>query len=229
MEADPLPPPAALGARVVVRGGDLPWQASPSPLVARKRLYHSGPPEAGVVTSIVRYAPGAQFPEHPHPQGEEILVLDGTFSDQRGDFPAGTYMLNPEGFRHAPFSREGCVLFVKLRQYAGDQRESVLLETQRGSWEARQEGVRSLELYRSARHVDRVRLTQLSPGVELPPIALPGGEELFVVSGELADEQGTYPAHTWLLLPPGSSHRPRSAAGCLLYVRSPLVEPAAEG
>ena len=78
-----------------------------------------------------------------------------------------------------------------------------------------------MTLYQSPRFPDQIRLTELSPGVELPVVELVDGEEIFVISGELSDEYGTYPAHTWLALPPGSSHRPRSAQGCLLYVCSP--------
>lgn len=105
-----------LSRRVSVDTERLPWTPSPSGSVWRKRVHRVGPAESGQVTSIVRYEAGSRFPAHDHPEGEEILVLDGVFSDDHGDWPAGTYLLNPEGFRHAPFSREGCVLFVKLRQ-----------------------------------------------------------------------------------------------------------------
>lgn len=56
------------------------------------------------MTSIVEYAPNAYFSEHPHPQGEEIFVLQGVFSDQEGDSPAGSYLRNPPNSRHQPFS-----------------------------------------------------------------------------------------------------------------------------
>lgn len=206
---------------VRVVGDDLLWQPSPAAHVWRKRLYHAGLPEAGTVTSIVRYDAGARFPSHEHPEGEEILVLSGTFSDERGDFGAGSYMLNPEGFSHAPFSREGCVLFVKLRQYPGLDRECVLLQTDPGSWRARQPGARSMTLYRSPSHADHIRLTEIDPGARLPAIALPEGEEIFVLRGTLEDELGAHASHTFLRLPPGSSHTPRSPRGCLLYVCSP--------
>lgn len=209
-----------------VAGSELAWQPSPSPTVWRKRLFHAGPPEAGTVTSIVRYDAGSRFHEHGHPEGEEILVLSGTFSDARGDFGAGSYMLNPEGFRHAPFSVEGCELFVKLRQYPGLDRERVLIQTATGSWHERAPGVRSLTLYRSERHPDHIRLTELAPGAEPPRVSLPEGEEIFVLRGELGDEQGTHPAHTWLRYPPGASHAPRSPGGCLLYVCSPAGSPS---
>ena len=52
-------------------------------------------------------------------------MLDGVFSDQHGDFPAGSFLLNPDGIRHAPGSVAGCVLFVKLRQYPGLKPEIV--------------------------------------------------------------------------------------------------------
>ncbi|MEL6200569.1 MAG: cupin domain-containing protein, partial [Pseudomonadota bacterium] len=66
------------------------WSASPSGTVWRKRVHLVGPPESGQVTSVVRYQPDSSFPTHDHPEGEEILVLDGVFSDEHGDWPAGT-------------------------------------------------------------------------------------------------------------------------------------------
>ncbi len=76
------------------------------PGVSRKPLAREDA-ERGHATSIVRYDLGASFSEHLHPLGEEILVLEGTFSDQTGDYPAGTYFRNPEGFRHVPFRGAG--------------------------------------------------------------------------------------------------------------------------
>jgi hypothetical protein len=45
------------------------------------------------------------------------------------------FLLNPEGFRHAPFLRAGCVLFVKLRQFAGPKRSHVVVDTRKLAWE----------------------------------------------------------------------------------------------
>jgi anti-sigma factor ChrR (cupin superfamily) len=97
---------------VTLQTKDLPWEPSPAPGVERRYLVRD---EAfGLVTSIVRYAPGASFPAHAHPGGEEILVLEGTFADEHGVYPAGTYLRNPPGSRHHPYSPDGCVIFVKL-------------------------------------------------------------------------------------------------------------------
>ena len=75
--------------RVVVNHHDLPWISSPEPGVERRMLDRIGD-EVAKATSIVRYQPGTQFKTHTHEFGEEILVLDGVFSDETGDYPAGT-------------------------------------------------------------------------------------------------------------------------------------------
>jgi len=210
--------------RQVSIAGLMNWQDSPARGVRRKRLFHSGAAEGGIVTSIVEYAAGSEFPEHGHPEGEEILVLEGTFSDQRGDFPRGSYLLNPEGFRHTPHSRPGCVVFVKLRQYGGARRECVSLDTSTGAWipgpwPTVTGSVRTQPLYRSPNYPETIQLIELAPDTEVDPLPLAEGREIFVVSGELADERGVYPQHSWLRLPPGSAHRPTSRGGALLYVR----------
>ncbi|NBS74941.1 MAG: cupin, partial [Betaproteobacteria bacterium] len=100
--------------RVVINHHDLPWIASPELGVERRMLERMGD-EVAKATSIVRYHAGAQFKTHTHELGEEILVLEGVFSDEKGHYPAGSYLMNPPGSSHAPFSESGCVLFVKLR------------------------------------------------------------------------------------------------------------------
>jgi len=72
--------------------------------------------EVARVTSLVRFAPYSAFSAHRHGGEEQFLVLEGVFSDESGDFPAGTYARNPVGSRHVPSSEPGCVIIVKLGQ-----------------------------------------------------------------------------------------------------------------
>lgn len=196
------------------------WQASPSPTVWRKRLELSGPAEAGRVTSVVRYDPDSAFPTHAHPDGEEILVLEGTFSDEHGDYPAGTFLLNPEGFCHAPFSRQGCTLLVKLRQYPGADREHITIDTNRAAWRpGNYPGTEILPLYESDRHPERILLFRAKAGCAVPEHDHPAGEEFFVLEGSLEDEHGVYRAGHWVRSPPGSRHTARSRDGVLAYVK----------
>lgn len=47
----------------------------------------------------------------------------------------------------------------------------------------------------------------------------PGGEEILVLSGIFSDESGNYPAGWYLRNPPGSSHRPFSSEGAIIFVK----------
>src|SRR5690606_3605176 len=152
------------------------WTPSPSRTVWRKRVHLVGPPESGQVTSVVRYEPGATFPAHGHPDGEEILVLEGVFSDEHGDWPAGTYLLNPDGFRHAPFSREGCTLLVKLRQFPGRDRMHVAIRTDSLPWQSGPApGIEIKPLYAQADYSDTVQLERWAAGAELGTLVHPEG------------------------------------------------------
>ncbi len=209
-----------LTLKATVDTNEMEWTSSPSGSVFRKRVHLVGPPESGQVTSIVRYEPDSSFPAHDHPDGEEILVLEGVFSDEHGDWPAGTYLLNPEGFRHAPFSNEGCVLFVKLRQFPGRDREHHAIDTHALEWQRTSiGGVTRKTLYSQNGFNDRMHLERWTAGTESSEIFYAHGAELFVIEGVLQDEDGRYPAGTWLRLPAGARHRPATSSGCVVYVK----------
>jgi len=209
-----------LSLRAVVDTAHMEWAPSPSGSVWRKRVHLVGAPESGQVTSVVRYEPHSSFPAHDHPDGEEILVLDGVFCDEHGSWPAGTYLLNPEGFRHAPFSETGCILFVKLRQYPGHERQHVVVDTIKLPWQRTPiRGVTQKHLYRQDGFSDLVLLEHWSAQTDRGGTAYEQGAELFVLEGEFADEAGVYGAGCWLRLPTGSRHHPRTAQGCVLYVK----------
>ena len=211
---------ADLTRRAVVDTTALPWEASPSGTVWRKPLSREGG-ECGPVTSLVRYAPGGAFPEHAHPEGEELLVLDGVFSDEHGDYPAGTFLMNPHGSRHAPRSDPGCTLFVRLRQYPGADRPRLVEDTRDPSaWRpGLVEGLSVRPLYAQAGYPESVALVRWAPGTRFQTHTHWGGEEILVLEGEFADEHGRYPVGTWLRSPHLSRHAPFSDTGCLIYVR----------
>lgn len=196
------------------------WTSSPGGEVLRKRLFHCGPAESGVVTALVRYAPRARFPEHDHPGGEEIFVLSGIFSDQTGDWGAGTLLLNPEGFSHAPWSEPGCELLVRLKQYAGENRSRIAMQTGAMPWlESGARGIQSRPLYRQEGYTDSLRLELWESGTNPGVLSYPTGAEIFVIRGTFSDETGEFGPGTWLRLPLNYRHEPFSAEECELYVR----------
>lgn len=209
-----------LSVRAVADTARMEWTPSPSGSVWRKRVHLVGPPESGQVTSVVRYEPRSSFPAHDHPEGEEIFVLDGVFSDEHGDWLAGTFLLNPEGFRHTPFSEPGCLLFVKLRQYPGRQRDHVVIDTHKLDWVPDSTpGVAYKPLYQQQGFSDLVRLERWEPQADPGVISYAQGAEFFVLEGEFSDEAGVYSTGCWLRLPAGSKHHPRSIPGCSLYIK----------
>jgi anti-sigma factor ChrR (cupin superfamily) len=207
--------------RAVMDTREMEWTPSPSGAVLRKRLHLVGEIESGQVTSFVRYLPGSSFPEHDHPDGEEILVIKGTFSDRLGDAHEGTHLLNPEGFRHAPHSEPGCLILVKLRQYGGDGREFRRTQTRDMTWATTPlRGIEQKTLYEDDRFPDVTRLERWAPGAAPGPREFPGGAEFFVIEGAFEDAEGRYPGGTWLRLPAGSRLDARSASGCVAYVKT---------
>jgi anti-sigma factor ChrR (cupin superfamily) len=209
---------ADFSERVVVDSQTLDWQASPSPLVQRRLLERVGG-EVARATSIVRYAPGATFDAHRHELGEEIFVLEGTLSDEAGDYGPGTYLKNPPGSSHAPFSENGCTLFVKLRHLDADDLERVVVDTLQTPWrQGLVPGLKVLPLSEfGTRHTAMVRW---APGTYFNPHRHYGGEEIFVVEGVFSDEHGNYPQGSWIRSPHLSQHQPFSVEGCLILVKT---------
>ena len=202
-----LPPP-----------GDESWLASPEAGVHRYRLDRIGD-EVARATSIVRYDAGSHFPRHLHGGGEEFLVLDGTFSDERGDYPAGSYVRNPPGTAHAPFSRAGCTLFVKLWQFAAGDAEPVVVDTRSAAWrQGLVPGLSVMPLHEFGGV--STALVRWAPQTRFNTHSHPGGEEILVLQGLFRDEQGEYPAGSWLRSPRWSRHTPFTGdEGALIYVK----------
>lgn len=204
--------------RCVVDSAQLEWVRSPTALVQRRLLARDGG-EVARATSVVRYAPGAQFASHTHERGEEILVLEGTLSDESGDYGPGSYLKNPPGSSHAPFSAGGCTLFVKLRHLQADDSERVVVDTRRAHWrQGMVQGLTVLPL--SEFGTTHTAMVRWAPGTFFNPHRHFGGEEIFVVEGVFEDEHGRYPQGCWIRSPHLSQHQPFSREGCLILVKT---------
>lgn len=204
--------------RVVIRPQQYSFIDSPLAGVSRIMFERAGD-EVARATSIVRYAAGSGYSAHTHNGGEEILVLEGIFSDEYGDYPAGTYLRNPPGTSHQPFSKEGCTLLVKLWQFAEDDSTQLRLNTRQGDWQAGLvDGVSVLPLHEH--NGVNTALVRWSAHTQFNRHTHPGGEEILVLEGLFCDEFGEYPAGSWLRNPRYSSHAPFTLEqGALIYVK----------
>lgn len=203
---------------VSVQADSLDWTPSPLAGVERRFLEREGA-EVARATSIVRYAPGSRFSEHTHDLGEEYLVLDGVFSDQRGDFPAGSYVRNPPGSRHAPFTAKGCTIFVKLRQM--EPAERLTVEKRPREIELRPTPIAgfSRALLFEKPDVERVLIEQLEPGASWRRRSVAGGEEILVLDGTLNVGDVACPPLTWLRIPSTHIASLSTAGGARYWVK----------
>lgn len=189
-----------LSVPAVVHAARLDWVASPTRGVDRRMLFRIGEEKARA-TSIVRYAPESRFPHHDHPGGEEFFVLEGIFQDETGDFPAGSYVRNPPGTGHAPGSREGCTIFVKLWQFRRDDRLRIVRRPGEGAKADPSPGILASTILFDNGH-EQVRLEEWEPGARLRPDNREG-LELLVLSGAFSDGENALEAQSWLRLPAG--------------------------
>ena len=207
-------------ARAVAHAVAMPWVPSPTPGVERRMLFRIGGEKARA-TSIVRYAPDSHFPAHGHPGGEEILVLDGVFQDESGDYPAGSYMRNPPGTHHTPASAQGCLIFVKLWQFRKDDDALVALRTNDTPVAAWPGVAASRKLFDNGHEQVRLETWEADQDIELTN---PKGLELLVLDGTFSDATETFARHSWLRLPAGMDLRVRTGAeGARVWRKSGLL------
>ncbi len=192
------------------------WVTSPADGVSRLPLERVAA-ESGHTTSFVEFSAGASFPGHTHPNGEEIFVLEGVFSDEFGDYPAGSYLRNPPGSHHSPFTREGCRLFVKLEQFQSGDMQKVALLPEQQEW---RQGIGNLKVCSLHSYLTESTALVLWPENEVfQPHTHYGGEEIVVLKGRFIDEHGEYPKGTWLRSPHMSRHFPRVEEETLILVK----------
>lgn len=193
------------------------WRCSPESGVDRLMLDRIGG-EVARATSIVRYAAGSSFTRHEHGAGEEFLVLDGVFSDEHADYGVGTYVRNPPGSGHSPYSRNGCRLLVKLRQIDPQDLSHVVVDTADEAVWPKRPGSNVLELHRFGS--ERVMMIRLDEGESLPFRPKAGGLEILVISGSINDEGIELAAESWIRIPAGQNSRLVASSDSLLWVKT---------
>jgi anti-sigma factor ChrR (cupin superfamily) len=97
---------AALASRYVDVAA-LPWSPTRFPGVDMRILMEDK--ETGLMTALVRFAPGAALPDHEHVELEQTWVLEGALEDDEGVATAGNYVWRPAGNRHYARAPKGCI------------------------------------------------------------------------------------------------------------------------
>ncbi len=86
---------------------ELPWEETRFEGIEFKTLMVE--PE-GMLTTLVRMAPGAVLPDHEHVEIEQTWVIEGSLKDDEGEATAGSFVWRPGGSRHTAYAPQGALL-----------------------------------------------------------------------------------------------------------------------
>ena len=189
-----------LSRPVIVHAARQDWIASPAAGVDRRMLFRIGG-EVARATSIVHYAPGSAFPRHTHGGGEEVVVLDGVFQDEHGDYHAGSYFRNPPGTSHVPASSDGCTIFVRLWQFRSGDDVQIVRRPGEGRSVAPRPGATATTVLFDDGH-EEIRLEDWAAG-EAVTVENGRGLEFLVLAGGLRIGKEQLEPQSWGRLPAG--------------------------
>lgn len=207
---------------VVVNTHDMPWEKTEHPGVWRKVLELVTDPRKGRETSLLKLDPNAQLPTEVLSERMEIFVIEGTYSDEHGDYGPRTFIRNQPGFRHTPSSKDGCILYVKWRvPIRRDETERLVIDSKTTPWTPfPHRGADVLHLYRDQHGIETARVGFVHPQKKIPSHNHAIGEETLVLEGCLKDEYTAYTAGIWFRMPIGVPHAPYTESeGCMMLIR----------
>ena len=96
----------------------LPWEKTRYPGVEQKTLLVEK--ETGLLTALMRMAPGAKLPDHEHVKIEQTYVLEGKLVDKEGpaaglEVKPGEFVWREEGSRHVAWTPEGGLMLAMFQ------------------------------------------------------------------------------------------------------------------
>lgn len=102
----------------LVRSNEAPWQPLNEPDVVGVwvKVLRFDAAAGRAPTILLKFEPGARYPGHNHPGGEEIFVLEGEIHLGRDHLRAGDYLYTAPNNKHAVYSETGCVVLVNVPQ-----------------------------------------------------------------------------------------------------------------
>ncbi|NSL86983.1 cupin domain-containing protein [Chitinophaga solisilvae] len=100
------------------RSSELPWKPLEEKGIDTKGIFvkvlRYDPNTGRAPVILLKFEPGAAYPYHNHPGGEELFVLSGEVILEGHTFAAGDYLYTPPGFKHSVTSETGCVVLFSI-------------------------------------------------------------------------------------------------------------------
>jgi anti-sigma factor ChrR (cupin superfamily) len=110
----PFHPTSAELTSRVVDVANLPWEKTAYAGIEQKTLLVDK--QTGLITALMRMAPGARLPDHEHVKIEQTYVLEGTLQCPEGECSAGQFVWRPAGSRHEAWAGPQGGLFLAMFQ-----------------------------------------------------------------------------------------------------------------
>jgi len=92
----------------------LPWEKTRFPGIEQKTLLLDR--KTGLVTALMKMAPGVRLPDHEHVKIEQTFVLEGSLCCPEGECHAGQFVWRPAGSRHHAWAGPKGGLFLGIFQ-----------------------------------------------------------------------------------------------------------------
>lgn len=199
----------------------MPWEPTEWPGIQRKVLEFVNHPRMGRETSLLRFDAGASLPTITLDDRLDIFVLEGSCSDEHGQYGEHTFVRNPPGTTHTLRSDGGCTLYAKWRVPIRPGGERIVIDAKTAQWlDFSHRGAEVLHLYPNRDGIETGRIGHVHTHRKLPSHDHSIGEETFVLRGALKDEYTTYTAGMWFRMPCGVPHAPYTEdERCMMLIR----------
>jgi anti-sigma factor ChrR (cupin superfamily) len=93
---------------------NLPWEKTRFPGIEQKTLLIDK--STGLLTALMKMAPGVRLPDHQHVKIEQTFVLEGSLCCPEGECHAGQFVWRPAGSRHHAWAGAKGGLFLGIFQ-----------------------------------------------------------------------------------------------------------------
>ena len=163
-------------------------------------------------TSFIKLNEGSVLNQEQKINSVEIFVLEGTYINEYGQYPQGTYLRLPEENEALVKSDKDCVIFRKTNFFTDKQK--IIIDTNTTLWLQGQGNLEVMPLY------EQTALVKWPKGERFIPHKHWGGEEIIVLKGVFMDEYGEYPKGSWIRSPHLSEHFPYVNEETIIFVKT---------
>lgn len=104
-----------------------PWQPGKVPQIQVQLLYQ----QQGFVEEvwIERWQPGTQLANVVESKIKEIFIIEGSWSDELGQYPIHSWLRYPPNQPYSPVSTDGCLIYVKTYPVLDESSRFIVSET----------------------------------------------------------------------------------------------------